>query len=141
MGDDGGKFAKAAKELKEETRVTLREIAATCNSSESMVSRYINGQSEPPPDIADAIMQMLRAEKAAQDERAMRNNTTLAQLEESQNHLEEAYKQRIAGLLKHLEYERKQKRIFSIALLATLFGVIVFLLVDIFNGGLGWVRY
>lgn len=29
MGDDGGKFAKAAKELKEETRVTLREIAAT----------------------------------------------------------------------------------------------------------------
>jgi len=106
-----------------------------------MVSRYINGQSEPPPDIADAIMQMLRAEKAAQDERAMRSNTTLAQLEESQNHLEEAYKQRIAGLLKHLEYERKQKRIFSVALLATLFGVIVFLLIDIFNGGLGWVRY
>lgn len=141
MGDDGGKFAKAAKELKEETRVTLREIAATCNSSESMVSRYINGQSEPPPDIADAIMQMLRAEKATQDERAMRSNTTLAQLEESQNHLEEAYKQRIAGLLKHLEYERKQKHIFSIALLATLFGAIVFLLIDIFNGGLGWVRY
>lgn len=138
MGDDGGKFAKAAKELKEETGVTLREIAATCNSSESMVSRYINGQSEPPPDIADAIMQMLRAEKAAQDERAMRSNTTLAQLED---HLEEAYKQRIAGLLKHLEYERKQKRIFSVALLATLFGVIVFLLIDIFNGGLGWVRY
>ena len=96
MGDYGGKFAKAAKELKEETRVTLREIAATCNSSESMVSRYINGQSEPPPDIADAIMQMLRSEKAAQDERAMRSNTTLA---------------------------------------------IVFLLIDIFNGGLGWVRY
>lgn len=141
MGDDGGKFAKVAKELKEETRVTLREIAATCNSSESMVSRYINGQSEPPPDIADAIMQMLRAEKVAQDERAMRSNTTLAQLEESQNRLEEAYKQRIAGLLKHLEYERKQNRIFSVALLATLFGVIVFLLIDIFNGGLGWVRY
>lgn len=118
-----------------------REIAATCNSSESMVSRYINGQSEPPPDIADAIMHMLRAEKAVQDERAMRSNTTLAQLEESQNHLEEAYKQRIAGLLKHLEYERKQKRIFSVALLATLFGAIVFLLIDIFNGGLGWVRY
>ena len=75
MGDDGGKFAKAAKGLKEETRVTLREIAATCNSSES------------------------------------------------------------------LEYERKQKRIFSVALLATLFGAIVFLLIDIFNGGLGWVRY
>lgn len=55
-------FSERAKPLKEKSGLTLNEIASSCNISESMVSRYINGSVIPPEDVARKILEILGEE-------------------------------------------------------------------------------
>lgn len=42
--------------------MTLAELAEQCHISESSASRYLNGKSSPPADVAEQILQVLGAD-------------------------------------------------------------------------------
>ena len=53
------------KPLWDRSTLTLAELAAQCNISESSASRYLNGKVSPPADIAEKILEVLGADVLA----------------------------------------------------------------------------
>ena len=55
-------FLTQVKPLWDRSTLTLAELAAQCNISESSASRYLNGKISPPADVAERILQVLGAD-------------------------------------------------------------------------------
>lgn len=55
-------FVAKVKPLWDRSTMTLAELAAKCNISESSASRYLNGRISPPADIAELILEVLSAD-------------------------------------------------------------------------------
>jgi transcriptional regulator with XRE-family HTH domain len=55
-------FLTKVKPLWDRSTLTLAELAAKCNISESAASRYLNGKISPPADIAELILEVLGAD-------------------------------------------------------------------------------
>lgn len=55
-------FLKQVTPLWERSPLKLAELAELCNISESSASRYLNGKVSPPADIAERILEVLRAD-------------------------------------------------------------------------------
>ena len=133
-------FSERAKPLKEKSKMTLLEIATACNISESMASRYINGQNIPPEDIARKMIDLLTAAaKIAPQSEDVRIDLAA---------IRNVYEARIADMKENatdlkaqLRIEKREK-MFCAACLAVIV-VFVFLLfyVDITNGNIGWFRH
>lgn len=133
-------FSERAKPLKEKSKLTLYEIAMACNISESMVSRYINGQIIPPEDVARNILELLEktSPKVEVDENM---NMALSMIREVYEARVEDLRSSIKDLKTEVTAERKEKWIFF-----TLFAVVIvfsfiLLYVDLSNGHIGWFRH
>lgn len=55
-------FLTKVKPLWDRSTLTLAELAIKCNTSESSMSRYLNGKTVPPADIAELILEVLSAD-------------------------------------------------------------------------------
>lgn len=132
-------FSERAKPLKDKGKITLSEIAAACNISESMASRYINGQNIPPEDIARKMLDLLSA--AASEYRS--------ESESAEAHvLRVAYEARLADkreiiddLKAQVRSEKKEKWFFVACLVVAVCFVFLLLYIDITNGDVGWFRH
>lgn len=52
-------FSEQVKPLWDKSPLTLMQLAEHCNISESSASRYINGKTTPPADIAEKMLLLL----------------------------------------------------------------------------------
>ena len=134
-------FAERAKALKDKSRLTLSEIATACNISESMVSRYINGQNIPPEDTARKILDLLNAAAqvaAKHDDDARIDLLAIRTVYEERL---DDMRDNIADLKRSLRTEKKEKWIvFSLLSVAVVLIFILFF-IDAANGNIGWLRY
>ena len=55
-------FLTKVKPLWDRSTLTLAELAEQCHISESSASRYLNGKSSPPADVAELILEVLSAD-------------------------------------------------------------------------------
>lgn len=133
-------FSEKAKPLKDKSKLTLAEIAVACNISESMVSRYINGQNIPPEDVARKILDFLNAavpKEETKDNRQMLFYVT-----------RDVYEARIADmqdiiedLKKQARDEKREKWIFILMFSIVVVFIFMLFYVDITNGNVGWFRH
>lgn len=133
-------FSERAKPLKEKSKMTLLEIATACNISESMASRYINGQNIPPEDIARKMMDLLNAAaKIAPQSEDVRID--LAAIRSVYDARIADMKENATDLKAQLRIEKREK-LFCVSFLAVIvvFVLIVFY-IDITNGNVGWFRH
>lgn len=133
-------FSEKAKPLKDKSKLTLSEIAAACNISESMASRYINGQNIPPEDIARKMLDLL--ETAAHAESKSRDaRPDLVMLCDVYEARIEDMRASVADLKKQLLVEKREKWIFFALLVVVIVFVFLLFYVDITNGNVGWFRH
>ena len=132
-------FSERAKPLKDKSKLTLSEIAVACNISESMVSRYINGQIVPPEDIARKILEFLGDSTQEKENEDMQAALMM---------IKEVYESRIADLhtsildLKdQIHIEKKEKWLFFTLLVIVVIFVFALFYVDLTNGNIGWFRH
>lgn len=132
-------FSERAKPLKDKSKLTLSEIAVACNISESMVSRYINGQIVPPEDIARKILEFLGDSTQEKENEDMQAALMM---------IKEVYESRIADLhtsildLKdQIHIEKKEKWLFFTLLVIVVIFVFSLFYVDLTNGNVGWFRH
>ena len=131
-------FSSRAKELKQRSGVTLRQIAEDCHVSESMVSRYLNNQCVPPVDVAQIIMEYL--ESAAADAIAS-DLTQDPGTHVSIRTLINLYDGRLADLQNHIDDLKHSRRVLAIALAVVVLFVFALFAIDILNPTVGWFRY
>lgn len=134
-------FAERAKALKDKSRLTLSEIATACNISESMVSRYINGQNIPPEDTARKILDLLNA---AAQVAAKSNDDARIDLLAIRTVYEERLddmRDNIADLKRSLRTEKKEKWIVFALLAVAVVLIFILFFIDAANGDIGWLRY
>ena len=132
-------ISERAKPLKDKSKLTLSEIAVACNISESMVSRYINGQIVPPEDIARKILEFLGDSTQEKENEDMQAALMM---------IKEVYESRIADLhtsildLKdQIHIEKKEKWLFFTLLVIVVIFVFALFYVDLTNGNIGWFRH
>lgn len=132
-------FAARAKALKEQSKMTLLEIATACNISESMASRYINGQNIPPEDIARKMLEVMSAAVPTNHHK----NTTDADIIAICSAFEERIddmRANISDLKNQLRLEKREKRILFYLVITIIMFVFALLYIDITNHNIGWFR-
>ena len=132
-------FADRAKALKDKSKMTLADIAAECNISESMASRYINGQNIPPENIARKMLDVLSA-AVPKDHSEQEINSALRALRSAYEERIDDMRVNIADLKEQLHTEKREKWIFVALLAVSIAFVFVLLYIDIANGDMGWFR-
>lgn len=132
-------FSERVKPLKEKSKLTLLEIATACNISESMASRYINGQTIPPEDIARKIVDFLSA--------AVPSETKSNEARSDAFSISSVYEARISDLKANiidlkaqLSAEKKEKWAFIFMFIVVICLAFLLMCVDITNGNIGWFR-
>ena len=136
-------FSEKAKALYSKGKLTQREIAKLSGVSESMVSRYLSGETVPKEDIAEKILQVLAAAipVEAPPPATAPKKEEAPDMKIALDHLTSVYDSHIAELKAALRVERREKWIFVCLLgvvIALLFTVIF---IDLTNGHVGWYRY
>lgn len=133
-------FSERAKPLKEKSKLTLNEISMACNISESMVSRYINGQIVPPEDIARKMLELLGGAVSA-DEESEDMQAALTMIREIYEARIADMRNSIMDLKEQIRVEKREKWIFFILLALTVFFIFALFYVDLSNGNVGWFRW
>lgn len=125
-------FAEKAKPLWEKGKLTQKEIAKLTGVSESMISRYLSGDTVPKEDIAEKILEVLAAAIPKEEDTDMKV---------ALDHLEKVYESHITELKNSLRIERREKWIFVCMLAIVILFVFLLFYVDLTNGNVGWYRY
>ena len=134
-------FSERAKPLKDKSGMKLNEIAAACNISESMASRYINGSVIRPEDVARKMLEFLGAETDKTTEEETDMQTALAMLREVyEARIEDIFKN-ISDLKEQINHEKREKWIFFVLLAVVVVFVFALFYVDLSNGSVGWFRH
>lgn len=133
-------FSERAKPLKEKSKLTLNEISMACNISESMVSRYINGQIVPPEDIARKMLELLGGAVSA-DEESEDMQAALTMIREIYEARISDMRNTVTDLKEQIRVEKREKWIFFILLSLTVFFIFALFYVDLNNGNVGWFRH
>lgn len=133
-------FSERAKPLKDKNKIKLSEIAEACNISESMVSRYINGQIVPPEDIARRILEFL-GEKIPEVEKEPEMQSALALIREIYEARLGDMRSSIEEYKDQIESERKEKSVLFCFFGAVVICILFVLCVDLLNGDVGWFRH
>lgn len=133
-------FSERAKPLKEKSNLTLNEISMACNISESMVSRYINGQIVPPEDIARKMLELLGGAVSA-DEESEDMQAALTMIREIYEARISDMRNTVTDLKEQIRVEKREKWIFFILLSLTVFFIFALFYVDLNNGNVGWFRH
>ena len=128
-------FREQIKPLWEQSELTLAQIAEICNTSESSMSRYLNGKITPPVDIAEKIIAVLGGEnvtKGGQDMQSMIQN--IREIYEKQIATMEAdHASQVKGL------QRDKAWLFGALIVMFLIGL--YLCADGIHGGWGFFQY
>lgn len=135
---DAESFSVTARRLKSQSSITVRELAEVCCTSESTVSRYLNGQIVPPKETADRMIQTLRAARVMDDPPLRIESEDVGQVLEK---VERMYSERIQDIQTTLDYERKQKRAYFVVMLAVICFFLAVTMFDVLNGSVGWFRH
>ncbi len=155
-------FLTQVKPLWDRSTLTLAELAAQCNISESSASRYLNGKISPPADVAERILQVLGGDiiAAAKPEEkpaaavppvlqiweVYKDQIVTLQANHANHieHLKESHKHHIdtlqvyhASQLADLKRDKALLFVTVIALLALL----IYFIFDGFHGDWGFIRY
>lgn len=133
-------FSEKAKPLKEKSKLTLSEIAMACNISESMVSRYINGQIIPPEDIARKILELL-GDTIPEEEKRADMQTALTAIREIYESRISDLRANIVDLKDQIRIEKREKWIFFILLTFVVIFIFFLFYIDLSNGNIGWFRH
>lgn len=134
-------FSERAKPLKDKSGMKLNKIAAACNISESMASRYINGSVIPPEDVARKMLEFLGEEVDKTTEEETDMQTALAMLREVyEARIEDIFKN-ISDLKEQINHEKREKWIFFVLLAIVVVFVFALFYVDLSNGSVGWFRH
>ena len=133
-------FAETAKPLKDKSKMTLLEIATACNISESMASRYINGQNIPPEDIARKMLDVLNAAAPTEQKENVKRPELLIIRDVYEARIEDM-KLNAVELKTQLRIEKREKWVFFSLLVVVIVFVFMLLYVDITNGNVGWFRH
>ena len=136
-------FAAKAKALYCKANLSQKEIAKLAGVSESMVSRYLSGETVPKEDVAERILEVLL--KAVPDEEHPCPEPVKKQespdMRIALDSLTRAYNDHIDELRTALKRERKEKWIFIGMVCAVVCAVFLILVIDLTNGHVGWYRY
>ena len=150
-------FFERIKPLWDKSPLTLAELAALCNISESSASRYLNGKITPPADTAERIIQVLSGETASEEEGEDEVKTEVqnASLNALVTHVREIYQAQIVAMqashashisamqeshAHHVTDLRKFLLILFITVLI-LIGLLVYFILDGLHGNWGIIRY
>lgn len=136
-------FAEKAKALYSKGSLSQKDIAKLAGVSESMVSRYLSGETVPKEDVAEKILAVLAAaipkEEPAPAPAPKKEES--ADMKIALDHLTRVYDSHIAELKAALRIERREKWIF-VCLLGLVIGLVFLLFyIDLTNGHIGWYRY
>ena len=133
-------FFERVKPLWEKSDLTLAQLAELCNISESSASRYLNGKSMPPADVADQILLVLGGEAKTSNVQ-MTVKPECAQLV---HEIREIYQSEIttlqANYARQISDLKQDKRCLTIGIVLLL-GLMVFLIIDALHGNWGFIRY
>lgn len=139
-------YLKRLKQIKEEKRLTLNEIAQLSNIPLPTVTRIFNGQTPNP--TFETFSHIAIALGASLDEIAGLKEPDappiLSPIEKTLNNYSELLKEKdahIEDLRKEKNALAKEKKTLAIILTFTVGLLIGFLLFDVFNGHLGFFRY
>ena len=128
-------FREQIRPLWEQSELTLAQIAEICNTSESSMSRYLNGKVVPPVDLAEKIIAVLGGENVTKGGQEMQ---TMVQ------HIREIYEAQIANLEeihnRHIAELHRDKVCLFTALMV-MFVAVVYLCIDGLHGGWGLFQY
>lgn len=119
------------KEMKESAHMTTKELSIKSGIPESTISRILSGQTESPyfSNICDMVVAMGGSVDDLIDNHNKREiENTLS------NALIDLYE-------RELNHERKLNKTLLLILVSVLAVVLTFLLVDILNGNMGYIRY
>ena len=136
-------FAEKAKALYSKGKLSQKDIAKLAGVSESMVSRYLSGETVPKEDVAEKILKVL-ADAIPVEPPAP---APAPKKEESQDfklaldHITRVYDSHIAELKASLHIERREKWIFVSCLGLVIALVFMIFFIDLTNGSVGWWRY
>ncbi len=133
-------FAERAKPLKDKSKLTLLENATACNISESMASRYINGQNIPPEDIARKMLEYLSA-AAKIEPQSEDTRIDLAAIRSVYEARIADMKENAADLKNQLRIAMREKWLFFSLLAVVIMFVFALFYVDLTNGDIGWFRH
>ena len=131
-------FCAVARRLKSQSDITIRELAETCYTSESTMSRYLSGRVVPPPDVAQRVIQALRSARY-EDGPDTDGSSDDARLFFAR--LESVYEQRISGIRAAIEYERRQKRAYHAVMMIVLCLIVGVMTLDVLISTIGWFRH
>lgn len=120
-------FESARRALNDQREITQKKMAELCGVSESTISRYLSGQSVPPADIAEKLAALLPDEPAAPGSGADPPVQTDREL--------------LRLYMWIIEHQQKEKHRLFLCLEILVAFVLVFLLIDVFNGNVGWLRH
>lgn len=138
-------FAEKAKALYCKGNLSQKEIAKLVGVSESMVSRYLSGETVPKEDVAERILDVLA--KAIPKEAPTPEQTTPTPKKEDPDmrialdSLTRAYENHIGELRGALKNERREKWVFVGMLVVVIALVFLIFFIDLTNGNVGWWRY
>lgn len=136
--EQGESFSAVARRLKSQSSITVRQLAEICCTSESTMSRYLNGQIVPPKGTADRMIQTLRAARVMDDPSLRIESEDVGHALER---IEKMYLERIQYIQATLAYERRQKRAYFIVILAIICLFLAVMAFDVLNGSVGWFRH
>jgi transcriptional regulator with XRE-family HTH domain len=140
-------FAEKAKVLYSKGKLTQKEIAKLSGVSESMVCRYLKGETVPREDVAEKILEVLAAAIPKEEPVSPPSPAPAPKKEDTPDmkialdHLTRVYDSHIAELKRALQIERREKWIFVCLLGLVIALVFLTLFVDLTNGSVGWWRY
>lgn len=124
-------FAEKAKDLWRKGKLTQKDIAKLAGVSESMVSRYLSGETVPKEDVAEKILEVLAAAIPKEEPKPIPAppKETPSDLKISLDHISRVYENHIAELKRELHIQRREKWICAglLGLMIGLFFVLLYI--------------
>lgn len=129
-------FADDAVRLKEQAKITNRDLATAAGVAESTLSRYLSGRVQPPYEVGAKILQVLRDAAAADPAPGSKNDWGV----ELPTQMADVYERRIMDLKRIIRLERREKHLVMVLLVTLLVFACLLVAADVLLGNMGWIR-
>ena len=129
-------FADEAVLLKDQARMTNRDLATAAGVTESTLSRYLSGRVQPPYEVGVKILQVLQDAAAADPAPGSKNEWGV----ELPSQMADVYERRIIDLKRTILLERREKHLIMVLLVTLLVFACIIAAADVLMGNEGWIR-
>ena len=129
-------FVDEAARLKDQAKITNRDLAVAAGVTESTLSRYLSGRVQPPYEVAVKILQVLRDAAAADPAPGSKNDWGV----ELPSQMADVYERRITDLKRIILLERREKHLIMVLLVILLVFGCLLVAADVLMGNVGWIR-